>query len=188
MSEDGYLSGKLLIATPAIGDPRFDRSVILLCDHSAEHAMGIILNKPVKGLRLPALLEQLGIENAGEARDQIVLEGGPVDRDRGFVLHSGDFDSDGATLDIGEGVRMTATKDVLVAMASREPPRQAVMALGYAGWGAGQLESELAENAWLVADADESMIYGDEVDGKWEAALQRIGVTPEHLSSSPGHA
>lgn len=186
--DDRYLGGRLLIATPAIGDPRFDRSVILVCDHSPEHAMGIILNKPVKGLRMPALLEQLGVENSDAAPDLTVLQGGPVDRDRGFVLHTGDFDSLGATLPVAPDLGLTATKDVLTAIASDHPPRRVAMALGYAGWGAGQLDSELQDNAWLVVDPDEAMIFGEETEGKWEAALARLGVTPEKLSGLTGTA
>ncbi len=185
---DRFLGGKLLIATPMIGDPRFDRSVILMCDHSDEHAMGIIINKPVSGLRLPELFDQLGIETDTTAPDRAVLLGGPVERDRGFVLHSDDFAADGSTLPVSAGIGLTATKDILEAIASDHPPRRSVLALGYAGWGPGQLEDELTANAWLVADPDEALIFSDTNDDKWEKALAIIGISPEHLSSLSGHA
>lgn len=185
---DRFLGGKLLIATPMIGDPRFDRSVILMCDHSDEHAMGIIINKPVSGLRLPELFDQLGIETDTTAPDRAVLLGGPVERDRGFVLHSNDFAADGSTLPVSAGIGLTATKDILEAIASDHPPRRSILALGYAGWGPGQLEDELTANAWLVADPDEALIFSDTNDDKWEKALAIIGISPEHLSSLSGHA
>lgn len=185
---DRFLGGKLLIATPMIGDPRFDRSVILMCDHSDEHAMGIIINKPVSGLRLPELFDQLGIETDTTAPDRAVLLGGPVERDRGFVLHSDDFAADGSTLPVSAGIGLTATKDILEAIASDHPPRRSILALGYAGWGPGQLEDELTANAWLVADPDEALIFSDTNDDKWEKALAIIGISPEHLSSLSGHA
>lgn len=183
-----FLAGKLLIATPTIGDPRFDRTVIFMCDHSEEHAMGIIINKPVDGLRLPDLFAQLEVECAQPAPDKPVLLGGPVDRDRGFVLHSPDFNAEGSTLPVSGKIALTATKDVLEAIASATPPRRSVLALGYAGWGAGQLEDELAANAWLVAEPDEALIFDDEDERKWERALEILGVTPEHLSVMAGHA
>jgi putative transcriptional regulator len=185
---DHYLAGKLLIATPSIGDPRFDRAVILMCDHTDEHAMGIIINKALDDMRLPDLLEQLGVDSAVPAPDLPVLLGGPVDSDRGFVLHSPDFMAEGSTLPVNAKIALTATKDVLEAIASASPPRQSLMALGYAGWGAGQLENELAANAWLVTEPDEALIFDLGVDQKWEKALESIGVTPEHLSVMAGHA
>lgn len=185
---DRFLGGKLLIATPSIGDPRFDRTVIFMCDHSEDHAMGIVVNKPVEGLRMPELFEQLGVETEAETPDRPVLLGGPVDRDRGFVLHTPDFEADGSTLPVSKTIGLTATKDVLEAIASHEPPRRSILALGYAGWGAGQLEDELTANAWLVVDADEDLIFSDISEEKWERALEILGVTPEHLSMAAGHA
>jgi putative transcriptional regulator len=186
--DDRFLCGKLLVATPSIGDPRFDRTVILMCDHSPEHAMGIVINKPVEGLRLPELFTQLGVERPEDVPDRPVLIGGPVDRDRGFVLHSTDFHAAESTLPVCDGISLTATKDVLTAIASRQPPRRSLLALGYAGWGGGQLEDELAANAWLVTDPDEALIFEEPDATKWQSALDRIGVTPEHLSFLAGHA
>ncbi len=184
----GFLGGKLLIASPGIGDPRFDRSVILMCDHSAEHAMGIVLNKQVEGLRLPEVFEQLGVETTDETIDRPVLLGGPVERQRGFVLHTNDFQTADATLAVTDHIGLSSTKDALDAMASSTPPRRSMLALGYAGWGSGQLEDELAANAWLVADANETLVFSDDIDGKWQNALGTLGVTPEHLSGASGTA
>ncbi len=185
---DPYLCGKLLIATPSIGDPRFDRTVILMCDHSEDHAMGIVVNKPAPGLRLPDLYMQLDIETERKAPDRAVLVGGPVERDRGFVLHSAEYEVIGATLPVTDTISMTATRDALEAIASAEPPKRFVLALGYAGWGAGQLEDEIAANAWLVVEPHEALVFGDANDDKWNEALARIGVTPEHLSAMSGRA
>lgn len=186
--DESFLGGKLLVATPSIGDPRFDRTVILMCDHSPDHAMGIVINKPVDGLRLPELFAQLGIERPEDAPDRPVLIGGPVDRDRGFVLHSTDFHAVESTLPVCDGISLTATKEVLTAIASLTPPRRSLLALGYAGWGGGQLEEELAANAWLVTDPDEALIFEEPDATKWQRALDRIGVSPEHLSFLAGHA
>jgi putative transcriptional regulator len=186
--DKGYLSGKVLIATPAIGDPRFDHTLILMCDHSDEHAMGIILNKPVEGLRMPALFEQLGVEGNTATPDRPVMRGGPVEEDRGFVLHTKDFDVEGATLPVSGKLGLTATKDALEAIASTSPPRHSLIALGYAGWGPGQIEIELAANAWLIVDADDDLIFEGKDEDKWKSALDKIGVAPEHLSSLSGNA
>ncbi|MAL09803.1 MAG: hypothetical protein CMF74_09085 [Maricaulis sp.] len=188
MSASGYMTGKILIASPAIGDPRFDRTVIFIVDHNEEHAMGITLNKPMRDLRLPILFEQLGVENAIRVADKAVLDGGPVDRDRGFVLHTSEFGNEDATLKVGTDFGLTATKEVLDAMASDTPPRRAVLALGYAGWGAGQLDDELQANAWLVADPDETLLFDESYKDKWERALKSLGVDPQHLTGQSGHA
>tara|TARA_R110002072_G_scaffold58951_7_gene149854 strand:+ start:3239 stop:3826 length:588 start_codon:yes stop_codon:yes gene_type:complete len=185
---DGFLNGKLLIASPGIGDPRFDRSVILMCDHSAEHAMGIVLNKRVEGLRLPEVFEQLGVETTEDTQDLPILLGGPVERQRGFVLHTNDFQTVDSTLAVTDDIGLSSTKDALDAMASSSPPRRSMLALGYAGWGSGQLEDELAANAWLVADANETLVFSPDIEGKWENALGLLGVTPEHLSGASGNA
>ncbi|WP_188451608.1 YqgE/AlgH family protein [Glycocaulis albus] len=182
-----YLKGKILIASPLIGDPRFDRSVVFMCAHGDDHAMGIIVNKPMR-LRLPTLFDQLGVKSEIEVADRAVLDGGPVDRDRGFVLHSDDFEHEPATLKISAGLALTATNDVLEAMASPRPPRRSTLALGYAGWEAGQLEDEIAANAWLITEADEDLVFGESHEEKWAAALRKIGVNPEHLTGASGHA
>jgi len=186
--DETFLGGKLLIATPAIGDPRFDRSVILICDHTPEGAMGIIVNKPADGLLLPDLFEQLEVEGSHPAPDRAVLSGGPVDKDRGFVLHTRDYANDEATLPVTDRIGLTATKDVLEAMASASPPQRSLLALGYSGWGAGQLDVELVANAWLVCDMDEDLVFDTDDADKWPRALELLGISPQHLSALSGHA
>ncbi|PWE17653.1 YqgE/AlgH family protein [Marinicauda salina] len=187
-SDDGYLQGRLLIASPVIGDPRFDRSVVFMCAHGEDHAMGIIVNRPMGRLRLPELFEQLEVKCEIQVPDRAVLDGGPVDRDRGFVLHSDDFRSDEGTLPVGEGIGLTATKEILEAMASSRAPQRSTLALGYAGWEAGQLEEEIQANAWLVAEADDELVFGEDYDAKWTKALRKLGVTPEFLTGASGRA
>lgn len=186
--QTGYLGGKLLIASPMIGDPRFDRSVVFMCAHDDDTAMGIIINKPMLGLRLPELLDQLDVTDAEQVPDQPVWEGGPVDRDRGFVLHSLDVECGSATEVVGDGLGLTATQEILNALASDKAPRCALMALGYAGWAPGQLEDEISANAWLVTDPDEGLLFGQDADQKWAQALKKLGVTPEFLTSAGGTA
>lgn len=187
-TQSGYLGGKLLIASPLIGDPRFDRAVIYVCAHDDQTAMGLILNRPLTGLRLPDLLEQLDISGAEHVQDTPVLEGGPVDRDRGFVLHTLDVDCGPATERVGQDLGLTATREILQALASEKAPSRALMALGYAGWAPGQLEDEIGLNAWLVADADHGLIFDDNPDDKWARALAKLGVTPEFLTAASGNA
>ncbi len=185
---EGSLAGKLLIASPAIEDPRFSRAVILVCTHNEEHAMGIVLNQASDEDNLSELLDQLGVDGDGAPEDAHILFGGPVGRERGFVLHSEDYDSDGATLNVCDGVCLTATRDVLHAMTSDTPPERFVLALGYSGWGAGQLEMELAENVWLVGIPDPALVYDPSLDTKWSRALARIGVSPDRLQVTGGRA
>lgn len=182
------LTGKLLVAMPGIGDPRFARSVILVCAHSDDYAMGLVINKPIDDLRLPELLSQLDIDQDIQLPDSYVLNGGPVGTDRGFVVHSGDYFSDGATVDVGDDICMTATRDILKAMAGGGAPRKSAMTLGYAGWGPGQLEHELAENAWIVGQPHSDLIFGLEHAEKWERSLTLMGINPAHLHSGGGSA
>ena len=184
----GDLSGKLMVAMPAIGDPRFEHSVILICAHSDEGAMGLIVNKPVPDFSFSELLTQLKITKKGRGRDIRVHFGGPVERGRGFVLHSDDYSSSGATTQVRGGYGMTATLDVLEALAKGAGPRQALLALGYAGWGAGQLEAEIARNDWLVSDPAHDLIFSPEDAGKWSGALRNMGIDPLSLSPSAGRA
>lgn len=184
----GSLAGKLLIASPAIEDPRFSRAVILVCTHNEEHAMGIVLNKASDEDNLPELLDQLGVDGEGAPEDAHILIGGPVSRERGFVLHSDDYDSEGATLPVCEGVCLTATRDILHAMTSDTPPERFVLALGYSGWGAGQLEMELTENVWLIGEPDTALVFDPSLDTKWSRALTRIGVSPDKLQVTGGRA
>lgn len=181
------LSGRLLIASPWIGDPRFERTLILLCKHSKRGAMGLVVNKPLDGLTLPEILDQMGIACTIQLDEYSVLNGGPVNRDRGFVLHSDDYFLEDSTHSVIPGVSLTATKEVLIAMGSENSPRQATLALGYASWTGGQLEGELEQNAWLLCDGDQDLIFDPQHDHKWRGALDRIGVDPARYGSSSGH-
>jgi putative transcriptional regulator len=191
----GFLDGQLLIAMPGILDDRFTRSVIYVCAHSEEGAMGIIVNRPAERVDFRQLLVQLkvigpdeAIRLPAEASSLLVLNGGPVDTSRGFVLHSNDFCIDNSTLPIGGGVSLTATIDILRAIASGSGPGQAVLALGYAGWAAGQLEAEIQQNGWLNCPADPSLIFDSALDSKYERAMRRAGIDIGRLASASGHA
>lgn len=182
------LSGNLLIAMPGLGDARFEKSVILICAHSPEGAMGLVINKPAPDLSFASLLDQLNIPRAPTGRDIRVHLGGPVERGRGFVLHSTDYHSGGATMDVPGGFGMTATVDVLSALAQGQGPKAALLALGYSGWGPGQLEAEMGRNSWLTADAPPDLVFSAQDKGKWAAALKRLGIDPLTLSGSAGRA
>jgi putative transcriptional regulator len=191
----GYLDGQMLIAMPSMGDDRFARSVIYMCAHSTEGAMGIVVNQPAAHISFADLLVQLEVIPAEEmiqlpreAGGVRVLRGGPVDTQRGFVLHSSDFFIENSTLPIDEGVCLTATLDILKAIARGEGPRSAILALGYAGWAPGQLENEIQHNGWLHCSADPELIFGQDTGGKYERALKKIGIDLGMLSSEAGHA
>jgi putative transcriptional regulator len=180
--------GKILLATPAMDDPRFAFSVIYMIGHDASGAMGFIINKAKSGLNISDLLDQIGIEGDVNVADTPVLDGGPVDLDRGFVIHSLDYFKSETSLKVSESLGMTPTKDAMESLVSDTPPKQAIMAIGYAGWSAGQLEAEIADNAWLVSDGDDALIFSDDFAGKWATALSAIGIDPSSLSQSGGRA
>jgi len=182
------LTGKLLIAMPDMGDPRFDRSVIYMCAHSDEGAMGLILNKPTGDVWMSDLFEQLEIETGAATPRRMVHFGGPVETGRGFVLHSDDYLSSIASLEVAPGIAMTATLDVLEDIAAGQGPRQFRMMLGYAGWGPSQLEGEIAQNGWLTCDATDALVFGTAPDALWQAALRTLGVDALTLSASAGRA
>lgn len=183
------LSGKLLIAMPGMGDPRFERSVVFLCAHSDDGAMGLIVNKPAPDLTFDQLLRQLEIPLPDDpARAIRVHFGGPVEHVRGFVLHSADYGGQGTTLQIDDRFGMTATLDVLQAIARGDGPQSSLLALGYAGWGPGQLESEILRNGWLTCDASPDLVFSASDDTKWSRALNTIGVDPVSLSAAAGRA
>lgn len=182
------LEGKLLIAMPGMGDPRFEKSVVFMCAHSDDGALGLIVNKPTPQVRFSKLLEQFGITPAEPKREIRVHFGGPVEHGRGFVLHSGDYQSNASTLRVGDTFGMTATLDVLEHIARGTGPEAAILALGYSGWGPGQLESEILANGWLTCDATPELVFGDDDSGKWTAALKTLGVDPLMLSGSAGRA
>ncbi|MEM6596043.1 MAG: YqgE/AlgH family protein [Pseudomonadota bacterium] len=182
------LNGKLLIAMPSMGDMRFSQSVIYMCSHSDKGAMGLIVNKPADDLEFKDLLKQLEIEAAPGARSIRVHMGGPVEFGRGFVLHSGEYGDDGSTLRVNDRFAMTATLDILEDIASGAGPEMALLAMGYAGWGPGQLEGEIAQNGWLIGDATQGLVFGRDDAGKWTAALEEMGINPLLLSSEGGRA
>ena len=184
-----YLTGQLLVAMPGIDDPRFERAVVLVCAHDSDHAMGLTLNRPVEGLTVSRLLARLKVKTPAKPIENLVLVGGPVAQERGFVLHTDDYAGEPTSVAVTPGVALTATREVLEALSAGEPhPRKAVMALGYAGWDGGQLEREIRHNVWLTCEADESLLFGDDHAHKWSRALAKIGVAAERLSGQAGRA
>ncbi|GGE34704.1 UPF0301 protein [Agaricicola taiwanensis] len=191
----GYLDGQIIVAMPTMGDERFIRSVIYICAHSSDGAMGIILNKPASHIGFKELLIQLEIVPEGDrialpprAETVSIVKGGPVETGRGFVLHTSDYMIENSTLPIDNGICLTATLDILKAIASGQGPDQAVLALGYAGWAPGQLEAEIQQNGWLHCPADPELIFDGLANTKYERALAKIGVVPGMLSDEAGHA
>jgi putative transcriptional regulator len=183
----GYLAGQILIAMPQMEDPRFARAVVYLCAHNADGAMGIVVNKLLGGLTFPQLLDQLDIPST-PACDQIRIHfGGPVESGRGFVLHSSDYLHENTMIVEGD-VALTATVDVLRAMADGTGPRESLLALGYAGWGSGQLDSEIRENAWLTVPADPDLLFSRDLEHKYEQAIHKLGIDVGLLSAAAGHA
>lgn len=182
------LGGKVLVAMPGMGDVRFARSVILVCAYSPEGAMGLIVNHPARDVDFNGLLQHLDIARASGSRDIRVHFGGPVERGRGFVLHSGDYSGGAATMRIPGGLALTATLDVLEALARGKGPERALLALGYAGWGPGQLEGEILRNDWIVAEAPEDLVFSADDGGKWAAVLRGAGIDPVSLSGTAGRA
>lgn len=186
-SMEDSLTGQLLIAMPAMPDPRFAHSVIFLCMHDERGAMGIIVNQVVDGLGFDKLLEQVGIEDKPPKRKIAIHVGGPVESGRGFVLHSNDYGLD-STLEVDDRIRLTQSVEVLKEISRGGGPRRCLLALGYAGWGPGQLEREIKQNGWLNVAADEELIFGSSIDDKWRKALAKMGIDPSMLSSSAGRA
>lgn len=190
--EEGFLEGKMLIAMPAMGDSRFERTVIYMCVHNADGAMGIIVNKPADNITFPDLLERLSIQIPDRrAPRQVacpVLAGGPVEIGRGFVLHTPDYFSEDATLPVDENVGLTASVDILRAMAHGTGPSRALLALGYAGWAPGQLDAEIHANGWLHCEPDPELLFSENLDAKYHDALAKLGVNISLLSGEAGHA
>lgn len=185
--DDLYLTGQLIVAMPGMGDPRFNKSVIYLCAHSEEGAMGLVVNREMKELTFPDLLSQLDIEPAPSTTPIRVQFGGHVESSRGFVLHSPDYLQD-STLVVDDDVALTATVDILRAIADGSGPSSRLLALGYAGWGPGQLDSEIKDNGWLHVQADDDLVFDTDLSSKWERAMTKIGIDPFMLSDVAGHA
>jgi putative transcriptional regulator len=183
----GFLTGQLLIAMPAMADPRFSQSVIYLCAHSGDGAMGLVLNRPLVRPTFDDLLRQLEITPTPPARQIRLCAGGPVDNARGFVLHTADWTGEGS-LRVDDELALTASLDVLKVIAAGGGPREGLLALGYAGWGPGQLDAEMQQNAWLCAPADETLLFDSDHDTKWRRALAKLRIDPVMLSTAAGHA
>ncbi len=186
--KSNFLEGKLLIAMPGMGDPRFEKSVIFMCAHSEEGAMGIIVNKPIEQLRFRELVERLNLNLNDRTPDMPVLFGGPVENSRGFVLHSPDYTAEETTVSVLKDVSLTATIDILRELADGNGPARALFALGYAGWGPGQIENEIRLNGWVHCDADSAIVFDNDLGGKWRNALMRLGIDVTLLSSQAGRA
>lgn len=184
---ESYLTGQFLIAMPGMPDDRFQQTLIYLCAHGPEGAMGLVVNKPMESISFPDLLEQLEITVPPQGEGIEVLFGGPVETGRGFVLHSPDYVHD-ATMVVDDDVALTATVDVLKAIAGGDGPRQSLLALGYAGWGPGQLDNEIKDNGWLCVDADPDLLFNTSVETKWQGAMKKLGIDPFMLSDSAGNA
>jgi putative transcriptional regulator len=187
VSHQGFMTGQLLVAMPQMRDARFTRSVIYICAHTGDGAMGLVVNRLVGSLTFPDLLQQLNIDAQGKGEHIRIRSGGPVETGRGFVLHSTDYVDD-ATLRVGDTVGLTATIDILKDIAAGSGPRRSILALGYAGWGPGQLDAELTANAWLTVPADEELLFDDALNDKWERSLHKIGVDSAFLTGDAGHA
>lgn len=186
--QDNYnLTGKILIAMPFLSDPRFSQTVIYVCGHDSQGAMGLIVNKGLPTVTFKDLLTQMDV-TFSESSEQIPVQyGGPVEVGRGFVLHSNDYMSESTVL-IENGFAMTATLDILRAMALNQGPRDTLLALGYVGWSAGQLENEIQQNGWLPIEANEELVFGQDLENKWRQALATLGIDPAGLSFEIGHA
>ena len=184
---ESSLAGQLLVAMPQMADPRFARSVVYLCAHSVDGAMGLVVNRLIDSLSFHNLLEQIGVEQETATGDMPIHFGGPVESSRGFVLHTTDYVQD-STLVIEDEIALTATIDVLKAIARGDGPRRRVLALGYAGWAAGQLDAEIQANGWLLVPADLDLVFGVDNETKWERAIAKLGIDLTLLSSEAGHA
>ncbi len=186
-SDSPYMTGRLLIAMPGMRDERFANTVLYMCAHTEEGAMGLVLNQRLDSLSFGELMEQLEIKEEDVPEDVPVHFGGPVEAGRGFVLHTADYRQD-ATLDVEDGIALTATVDILKSIARGYGPRQSMLALGYAGWGPGQLDDEIRANGWLQAPGDMELVFDTNLDTKWERAIFKLGIDPRMLSGEAGHA
>ncbi|MEQ9449440.1 MAG: YqgE/AlgH family protein [Rhodospirillaceae bacterium] len=185
----GYMAGQFLVAMPGMADPRFDRTVIYMCAHSPDEAMGIVVNKPAEDLRFADILEQLDIKPRTPSCSEIyVHRGGPVGMRRGFVLHSTDYYQEDGTMKVSDDIALSATTEILRAIAEGSGPDHYLMALGYAGWGPGQLDEEIKRNAWLNVPADANLLFSPDYANKWDLVLAKLGISPHMLSGQAGHA
>jgi len=185
--DETSLTGTLLVAMPTMSDPRFERSVIYVCAHGEDGAMGLVVNKALGSLTFSDLLSQLGVDSGSEQDEIRVHFGGPVETGRGFVLHSDEYAQE-STMKVESGIAMTATVDVLKDISDGQGPRRSLLALGYAGWGPGQLDTEIQQNGWLTVTPDEHLLFDEDLDDKWTRAIGKLGFDPSSLSGHAGHA
>jgi putative transcriptional regulator len=185
---EGFLHGKLLIAMPGMSDPRFEKSVIFMCSHSAQSALGLIINKPIEGLPFRDLMIKMDIPVTDVTSKAPVLFGGPVETDRGYILHSNERSNRPATTAITSEISLTPTVDMLRAISEGRGPEKWLLTLGYAGWGPGQIESEIVRNGWIHCDADAALVFDAEMDAKWGKAFGKLGAGLSGLSSEAGRA
>ncbi|MGA7674704.1 MAG: YqgE/AlgH family protein [Rhizomicrobium sp.] len=185
---ESFLEGKLLIAMPGMPDPRFEKSVIFMCAHSAQSAMGLIINKPIDGLSFHELMPKLGIGVTANRPDAPILFGGPVQMGRGFVLHSADYGGEDTTLSLTPEISLTATVDILRAISEGRGPEKSILALGYAGWGEGQIEEEIKANGWIHCDADTRLVFDTDYASRWRTAIAKLGADISGLSAEAGRA
>lgn len=181
------LTGQLLIAMPQMQDPRFQHAVIFICGHDENGTMGLVINKLVDDISLSDLMSQLGLESPRSGNNQIIHFGGPVEVGRGFVLHTDDYLHE-SSVQISKGFALTATLEILVDISQGKGPQKTLIALGYAGWGAGQLEGELQKNTWLQVESDTDLVFSKDLQNSWHRSLAKIGINPDLLSIDPGHA
>jgi putative transcriptional regulator len=186
--DTGFLLGKLLVALPGMPDPRFEKTVIFMCAHSDQGAMGLIVNKPFEGLSFREMLAKLDLVVTANTPDPPILFGGPVGTGQGFVLHTSEYAGGEATMPVTSEISLTATIDILRAIAEGRGPERSLFALGYAGWGPGQIEGELTSNGWITCEADQRIVFGHDCEGKWRAALASLGADITGLSSDAGRA
>ena len=184
---DGYLTGQLLIAMPQMLDERFAKSVIYMCAHNDDGAMGLVVNKVLENINFPDLLQQLDLSPTVSGKDIRVHFGGPVEAGRGFVLHTADYVHD-ATMVVDDRIALTATTDILRDIAGGDGPQNSLLALGYAGWGPGQLDAEIQANGWLSLDADDNLVFGVDPASAWRGSLAKMGIDVSMLSGDAGHA
>lgn len=189
--ENLYMKGKLLLSMPCMSDPRFFKSVIFVCSHDDQGAMGLVINNPMPGMNFKQLLSQLNIKDNPDHKDMLeqisVMSGGPVETARGFLLHGNDFMKED-TIKIDDQIAVTGTIDAMKDIAAGNGPQNMIFVLGYAGWGEGQLEEEIRQNAWLITEADSDIMFRSKPEDQWDKAVKRIGVDPGMLSGMAGRA
>ena len=186
-SFEGYMTGQLLIAMPAMLDSRFSQTVIYVCVHSSEGAMGLVINRLVNELTFSQFLRQLDVNSTYIGQEMKIHSGGPVESEHGFILHSAEYTQE-ETIIVDDNICLTATINILRDIANGKGPQRSLLALGYTGWGPGQLDNELKQNAWLQVSADTALVFGRDIENKWNSAISKLGIDPLLLSGEAGHA